>query len=79
MRALPRLFLACVHLMIFGFCVYGFLVTFRIPGESFCRATYGSLIILSGLCVTQIVAPAWQSRPTQIDSSPSMQSRSQSI
>ena len=60
MRALPRLFLACVHLMIFGFCVYGFLVTFRMPGESFCRATYGSLIILSGLCVTQIVAPMRQ-------------------
>jgi hypothetical protein len=24
--------------MIFGSCVYGFLVTFRMPGESFCRA-----------------------------------------
>ena len=60
MRALPRLFLACVHLMIFGFCVYGFIKTFRLPGESFCRATYASLIILSGLCVTQVVAPMRQ-------------------
>jgi hypothetical protein len=46
--------------MIFGFCVYGFLVTFRIPGESFCRAMYGSLIVRSGLGVTQVVAPMRQ-------------------
>jgi hypothetical protein len=61
MRALPRMLLAFWLFMIFGFCVYGLLATYRMPSESFCRAMYAVLTGLSGLCIIQVVEPMRQS------------------
>jgi hypothetical protein len=60
MRILSRLILAACLFMIFGFCVFGFLATYAMPGESFCRGMYFVLILLSGLCVTQVIQPIRQ-------------------
>ena len=57
MRAISQIVLVIGLMMIFGFCVYGFLATYELPGESFCRGMYSALILLSGVCVTQAVAP----------------------
>ncbi len=57
MRALSRILLVVWLVMILGFCIYGFVVTFHLPGESFCRAMYASMIGLSGLCVVQVLEP----------------------
>ncbi len=57
MRSISRLVLVIGLMMIFGFCVYGFLATYEIPGESFCRGMYSVLILLSGVCVSQVVEP----------------------
>jgi hypothetical protein len=55
-----RVLLAVWFFMIFGFCVYGFLVTYPMPGESFCRAMYTAMIALSGLCISQVLEPVLQ-------------------
>jgi hypothetical protein len=60
MRVLSRLILATCLFMIFGFCVFGFLATYQMPEESFCRGMYMVLIFLSGLCVTQVLPPIRQ-------------------
>jgi hypothetical protein len=60
MRALPRIFLAFWLCMIFGFCIYGFLATYAMPGESFCRAMYAVLTGMSGLCIIQVLEPIRQ-------------------
>jgi hypothetical protein len=57
MRALPRVVLAFWLFMILGFCVYGFLATYAMPGEAFCRAMYTALTFLSGLCIVQVLEP----------------------
>ena len=57
MRALSRMILVFWLFMILGFCVYGFLATYRLPGESFCRAMYTALTLLSGLCIVQVLEP----------------------
>jgi hypothetical protein len=57
MRALPRMVLAFWLFMILSFCVYGFLATYEIPGESFCRAMYTALTIFSSLCIVQVLEP----------------------
>jgi hypothetical protein len=60
MRALPRMLLAFWLFMICGFCAYGFIATYKMPGESFCRAMYAVLTGLSGLCIIQVVEPMRQ-------------------
>jgi hypothetical protein len=55
-----RVLLAVWFFMIFGFCVYGFLVTYAMPGESFCRAMYTAIIALSALCINQVLEPMLQ-------------------
>jgi hypothetical protein len=60
MRVLSRLILAACLFMIFGFCVFGFLATYQMPGEAFCRGMYMVLILLSGVCVTQVIQPISQ-------------------
>jgi hypothetical protein len=62
MRALPRMLLAVWLFMIAGFCVYGFLATDQLPGESFCRSMYTVLIVLSGVCITQVVVEPMRER-----------------
>jgi hypothetical protein len=57
MRALSRIILAFWLFMILGFCVYGFLATYELPGESFCRAMYSALTLLSGVCIIQVIEP----------------------
>ena len=57
MRTLPRVFLVFWLFMILGFCVYGFLATYEMPGESFCRAMYTALSVFSGLCIIQVLEP----------------------
>ena len=57
MRAFSRMILAFWLFMILGFCVYGFLATPELPGESFCRAMYTALTLLSGLCIIQVLEP----------------------
>ncbi len=57
MRALSRMILAFWLFMILGFCVFGFLATYERPGESFCRAMYTALTVLSGLCIIQVLEP----------------------
>jgi hypothetical protein len=54
------MFLAFWLLMIFSFCVYGFMATFEMPGESFCRGMYAVLTGMSGLCVVQVIEPIRQ-------------------
>ena len=55
-----RVLLAVWFFMIFGFCVYGFLVTYPMPGELFCRpANYSGMILrLIRLCRGVAVAAA---------------------
>jgi hypothetical protein len=60
MGALPRILLTVWLFMIVSFCVYGFLATYEMPGESFCRAMYSALILLSGACIIQVVEPSRQ-------------------
>jgi hypothetical protein len=60
MDAAIRILLATWFFLIFGFCVYGFLVTFPMPGESFCRAMYTAMIALSALCINQVLEPMLQ-------------------
>ena len=55
MDTVTRILLAVWFLMIFGFCIYGFLVTYPMPGESFCRAMYTAMIALSVLCINQVL------------------------
>lgn len=57
MRTSSRLILAFWLFMIFGFCVYGFVATYKMPGESFCRIMYGALTGMSGLCIVQVLEP----------------------
>ena len=49
-----RVLLAVWFFMIFGFCVYGFLVTYAMPGETFCRAMYTAMTALFMLCINQV-------------------------
>jgi hypothetical protein len=60
MSGLSRMLLACWLLMILGFCVYGFLATYALPGETFCREMYAVLTGFSGLCVVQVLVPIRQ-------------------
>ncbi len=62
MRALPRMLLAVWLSMIAGFCIYGFLATYQLPGETFCRSMYTVLIVLSGVCITQVVVEPMRER-----------------
>jgi hypothetical protein len=57
METAIRVLLAVWFLMIFGFCAYGFLVTYPMPGESFCSVMYTALIALSLLCINQVLGP----------------------
>ena len=57
MRALSRIILAFWLCMILGFCIYGFLATYELPGESFCRTMYSALTLLSGVCIIQVIEP----------------------
>ena len=57
MRALPRMILAFWLFMILGFCVFGFVATYEMPGESFCRGMYTALSLLSGVCIIQVLEP----------------------
>jgi hypothetical protein len=57
MGAVPRILLAVWLFMILSFCVYGFLVTLQMPGESFCCSMYMALIFFSGLCIFQVLEP----------------------
>jgi hypothetical protein len=60
MGTVIRILLVVWFFMIFGFCVYGFLVTYPMPGESFCRAMYTAMIALSVLCINQVLEPMLQ-------------------
>jgi hypothetical protein len=51
MGTVIRILVAAWFFMIFGFCVYGFLVTYLMPGETFCRAMYTAMI---ALCTTNL-------------------------
>ena len=57
MGTVIRVLLAGWFFMIFGFCVYGFLVTYPMPGESFFPAMYTAMIALSVLCINQVLEP----------------------
>jgi hypothetical protein len=57
METAIRVLLTVWFLMIFGFCAYGFLVTYPMPGESFCSVMYTALIALSLLCINQVLGP----------------------
>jgi hypothetical protein len=57
MGTVIRILLAVWFFMIFGFCAYGFLVTYPMPGESFCRAMYTAMIALSVLCINEVLGP----------------------
>jgi hypothetical protein len=60
MQTFPRMLLAIWLFLIFGFCVYGFIATYHIPGESFCRGMYAVLTSLSGLSIVQVLEPIRQ-------------------
>jgi hypothetical protein len=57
METAIRVLLAVWFLMIFSFCAYGFLVTYPMPGESFCSLMYTALIALSLLSINQVLGP----------------------
>ncbi len=57
MGALPRMVFAFWLFMIFGFCVYGFFMTLRTPGDAFCPAMYMAMTAFSGLCIFQVLEP----------------------
>ena len=48
MGALPRMVFAFWLFMIFGFCVYGFFVTCKISGDTFCPAMYLAMTVFAG-------------------------------
>ena len=60
MGTVIRILLVVWFFMIFGFCVYGFLVTYPMPGESFCCAMYTGMIALSVLCINEVLQPLLQ-------------------
>ncbi len=60
MGTVTRILLAGWFFVIFGFCVYGFLVTYPMPGESFCRAMYTAMIALSVLSINEVLEPVLQ-------------------
>jgi hypothetical protein len=57
MSAFHRMVFAFWLFLIFGFCVYGFVATYGIPGESFCRSMYSAICVFSGLCIFQVLEP----------------------
>ena len=65
MRALPRICLAFWLFMIFAFCVYGFFATYKIPGESFCRAMYAVMTGMSAVCIIQVLEPLGEGLTTE--------------